>query len=669
MTRTAAFDAWFAQARAVPLEQIAERRGIRLFGKVDRCGPCPKCGGHDRFAINVAKQLFNCRGCGAKGHGAIDFTSWLDGIEAIPAAEQLNGEPPPEANGKDRTPEPRKVVTNKFIYQNESGATLFAVGRIEYQNQDGSFVMSAEGKRKKAFSQWRPDPNNAGMWLACVKDVRTAPYRLPELIEAIGNGYTALIVEGEAKVDALRKWNVPATCCAGGAGKWKQEHSEFLRSAEVVILPDNDEAGRNHADIVGASLQGIAASVRVLELPDLPPKGDILDWIKAGGTREKLDELLRQAKPWAPRTEETKAEELRQEEPQINGHDEYKSSPLTVAPWWRDPHAIPRRQFLYDRHYIRKTVSATIAAGGRAKTTRAAYDALSMATGRELTSGERLFTPPLRVGMLNGEEDQDELDRRLAGTCQHYVITEADLGGRLFAQSVRKTPLRLATMVKNVATINSEAMAWLLAFVQDNQLDVLIIDPLVSLHRVPENDNGAMDLLVKDAFGVIADETNSAVEICHHSGKAKQGQTETAVEDSRGASALIWAARSARVLNFMSPEEANKLGIAEDQRRLHIRVANSKANMAPIGKAEWIKLVIEILPNGDEIACASSWKPPDPFKGVSTADMVKCRALTQTGAYRLDARSADWVGYMVADVLKINVAHGGRERSKRHRPH
>ena len=114
----------------------------------------------------------------------------------------------------------------------------------------------------------------------------------------------------------------------------------------------------------------------------------------------------------------------------------------------------------------------------------------------------------------------------------------------------------------------------------------------------------------------------------------------------------------------MSPEEANKLGIAEDQRRLHIRVANGKANMAPIGKAEWIKLVIEILPNGDEIACASSWKPPDPFKGQSTADMVKCRALTQTGAYRLDARSADWVGYMVADVLKINVAHGAENDPK-----
>ena len=72
--------------------------------------------------------------------------------------------------------------------------------------------------------------------------------------------------------------------------------------------------------------------------------------------------------------------------------------------------------------------------------------------------------------------------------------------------------------------------------------------------------------------------------------QGQQGQTETAVEDRRGSSALIWAARSARVLNFMSPEEANKLGIAEDQRRLHIRVANGKADIAPIGKAEWMKL-------------------------------------------------------------------------------
>ena len=79
--------------------------------------------------------------------------------------------------------------------------------------------------------------------------------------------------------------------------RWRREemaaeHATFLRDAEVVILPDNDDVGRAHMNIVAASLQGIAASIRVLDLPGLPPKGDIVDWAAAGGTREALDELL-----------------------------------------------------------------------------------------------------------------------------------------------------------------------------------------------------------------------------------------------------------------------------------------------------------------------------------------------------------------------------------------
>jgi hypothetical protein len=108
----------------------------------------------------------------------------------------------------------------------------------------------------------------------------------------------------------------------------------------------------------------------------------------------------------------------------------------------------------------------------------------------------------------------------------------------------------------------------------------------------------------------------------------------------------------------MTPEEATKLGIPEDARRRHIRVTNGKANMAPIGTASWIKIEVENLPNGDQVACSSPWKPPDPFQGVKTADLHNCRTLAQTGAYRADSRSPDWVGYMIAEVLKINVVHG-----------
>jgi CHC2 zinc finger len=98
-----AFETWFAQARAVPLAQLIQQRNIKLKRQgVELIGPCPKCGGEDRFGVNLREQLYNCRKCGAKGHGGIDFVAWLDGIEPIPAAEYLNGEPPPKANSKDR---------------------------------------------------------------------------------------------------------------------------------------------------------------------------------------------------------------------------------------------------------------------------------------------------------------------------------------------------------------------------------------------------------------------------------------------------------------------------------------------------------------------------------------------------------------------------------------
>jgi hypothetical protein len=108
----------------------------------------------------------------------------------------------------------------------------------------------------------------------------------------------------------------------------------------------------------------------------------------------------------------------------------------------------------------------------------------------------------------------------------------------------------------------------------------------------------------------------------------------------------------------MTADEAKQLGIAQEDRRLHVRVSNGKANMGPLGKADWIKISVENMPNGDQVACASPWKPPNPFQGVSTADMHKCRTLAQTGAYRADSRSAEWIGYVIADMLNIKVAHG-----------
>lgn len=305
----ATFDAWVEQARHVPVERVVEQRGIKLKGKTDRCGPCPVCGGDDQFSINTKKQVFNCRQCGVGGD-VIKLVEHLDGVDFAAACTSLTGEPPPKPNGQngkdDPAAEAKKIVGAKFEYQDENGATVFVVERIEYRSADGGFVQGKDSKRKKTFRQRRPDPARPGKWIWNVDGVAAVPYRLPELIEAVAAGHTIFVVEGEAKVDLLRSWNAPATCSAMGAGKWHAAHAEYLRGADVVILPDADAAGRDHAEIVAVSLQDIAASVHVLELPGLPPKGDIIDWRDQGGAVEQLHELVaREAKRWSPNDHKT----------------------------------------------------------------------------------------------------------------------------------------------------------------------------------------------------------------------------------------------------------------------------------------------------------------------------------------------------------------------------
>ena len=135
-------------------------------------------------------------------------------------------------------------------------------------------------------------------------------YRLPDLIEAIALGYTVLIVEGEKDVENLRRIGIPATCNPEGASepgkkpKWRQDYSEALRDADIVIIPDHDSPGYAHANAIAELSNGIAKSVRVLKLADFcvdcPKGGDVSDWIAAGHTREQLDDLITQAKPWTP---------------------------------------------------------------------------------------------------------------------------------------------------------------------------------------------------------------------------------------------------------------------------------------------------------------------------------------------------------------------------------
>lgn len=163
-----------------------------------------------------------------------------------------------------------------------------------YHDEDGKLLYEVLRMPGKQFRQRRPD--GKGGWIWRLDGVRRVLYRLPPVLEAVKRGETVYIVEGEKDADRLSSLGLTATTSPGGAGKWQDEYTQALRGAYVVILPDNDEPGREHARKVAEALRGVARQVKVVQLPGLPEKGDVSDWLDAGHGPDELLEVVE----WTP---------------------------------------------------------------------------------------------------------------------------------------------------------------------------------------------------------------------------------------------------------------------------------------------------------------------------------------------------------------------------------
>lgn len=286
---------------------------------------------------------------------------------------------------------------------------------------------------------------------------------------------------------------------------------------------------------------------------------------------------------------------------------------VTATPFaWPACEAIPRRKWLYDRHLIRGFVSATVAASGVGKSTKKIVEALSMVSARALLHGAAPSSP-LNVWIWNGEDPREELERRIAGAAKHYRLTQGDCAGSLFVDSGRDQSIIIAETTRAGTLIVRPVVDAIKAELKRRKIDVLIVDPFVSSHRVSENDNNAIDAVAREWAG-IANDAQCAIELVHHS--RKTGGGEVTIEDARGASALIAASRSAHVINPMSPDEAAKAGV--DSPRSYFRSDNGKSSMAPPSdKATWFRLVSVDLGN------ASGHEPSDQVGVVEILDVAK----------------------------------------------
>jgi hypothetical protein len=327
---------------------------------------------------------------------------------------------------------------------------------------------------------------------------------------------------------------------------------------------------------------------------------------------------------------------------------------------WRDPSTIPPRRWLYGRHFVRGYVTATVSPGGVGKSSLLLVELVCMATGRDLL-GQRVKRP-LTVWYYNLEDPLDEIERRIGAICLQYGIRPDELEGRLFINSGRDVGVVIARSRGDRVEIDREAVAEIEAGIRDLAIDLLVVDPFVSSHAVSENDNGAVDAVAK-TWARIADRTGCGIELIHHTRKQGAGQAaEYTVDDARGAGALIGAVRSARVLNPMSKEDAEKAGVPVEERRSYFRVDDGKSNMQPpLEAATWRKLVSVDLSNADHedpsdrVGVVTAWEMPGAFDAVTVEHMHRVRTRAGAGAYRMDVRAENWIGHVIGEVVGIDT--------------
>lgn len=163
------------------------------------------------------------------------------------------------------------------------------VATYDYNDEHGELLYQAVRYEPKDFRQRAP--NSDGSWSWSIKGVRRVLYRLPEVLAAVADGKSVYICEGEKDVEAARSLGLVATCNAMGAdngtgNKWFAEFADTLKGANVVVIPDQDEAGIRHAEWVIATLKGKAHSVKVVN----PTAGkDLAEWVSLGASITMID--------------------------------------------------------------------------------------------------------------------------------------------------------------------------------------------------------------------------------------------------------------------------------------------------------------------------------------------------------------------------------------------
>ena len=292
------------------------------------------------------------------------------------------------------------------------------------------------------------------------------PYNLPELTERPNDDIT--LVEGEKAVEYQKAKGILATCVQGQ--NWTSSMMEFFVGRTVNVAMDNDDAGYDNIETAREWLGKVNATLRVIDLPNSPPAAGLDDWIEQHGV-EKYRALVEKTRP---------------------------EGMITPTAYTFPPEeTIAVYDWLYGRHILRGEVCGTAAMGGTGKSNLSIIEAISMASGKQLLH-DKVAQRPLRVVLINLEDNRNTMAKRIAAVMRHYKLTEADIGDRLIVIAKGEIKITVATQRRGgEVERNEKCIKMLTALMIKHRADMLSIDSFIRTHGVSENDNKPVQAVVE----------------------------------------------------------------------------------------------------------------------------------------------------------------------------
>jgi hypothetical protein len=538
--------------------------------------------------------------------------------------------------------------TDTYKYVDADGTTLL-YEQLRYEPDESKMKAGVDGPDKKKYLTRRYDPDYERLpakhkkidkhrWIFGAGDRRVI-YNWPALIKL--HKVPVHVMESEHNADALNRRGLLAIAVL--SHKWTPELAAMLYGRECFIYEDHGDTGRKIAAAAYKELSKFTNRASIISaehlwnhLPSGHPavrnEDDVEEWLEYGGDHSKLIAICR----------EVPAEGVITTEP----HNFPEESTIPMWDW------------IYKKHLLRGTVAGTAAMGGTGKSTLSICEAIALAAGKPLLGNHSVNVNsivPRRVLLVNLEDDRKTMDKRVAAVMKSYKLVPGDVGDRLHIIAKGELKLKLARYDRSSGLVarNEPQLRGLTDLLVEKKIDVLSVDPLISTHSVNENDNSQMRDVI-EIYDDIAQEGNCAVHLWQHT---RKGNGDAAsISSVRGASSIVDACRSIRILETMNDKDAKALGIHNPG--FFFREFSGKRNFAPPAEVStWYELVGIEMDNGpllfgDNVSVVVPWKMPDAKDTELAADVIeKIKEAVGIGEWAEHVLASNWIGKAVGSVL------------------